>query len=287
MQRQSPRPPSARALPSRRTRADQHLAAVRAFCLTEGPFTARSLEALAGVPATRIQLSLSFWRSCGLVERAPGRGAYRHTRTARSLAVAWRQGDAQGSRALGGILRGQWFARSVRSRLLDGPGLRTALVTRLMRLAQVGDEYRLEVEMLIDLMVAVDLLQPQPDSRLSWREEASPMSEPADAPDVTSAEDESSPEDSSAASEAHAAGSPDSPGEPAPEDPRPEEFAAKVPPPRAASDDSLLSLLSHPVRLIDLASLSAEELLSVHGHITALAAAATKLRSRPSPHPTD
>ncbi|WP_275946787.1 hypothetical protein [Streptomyces sp. T21Q-yed] len=265
---------------------------IRGICLAEGTFTAQSLESVIGIRADRIQLTLSFWRSCGLIERAPERATYRPTRIARSLAAAWRQGDVHGCRALGRAIRGQWFARSVKARLLDGPALRTGLVTRIMRLAQVGDEYRLEVEMLIDLMVELGLLQPQPGKKLSWCEDTTPTPNPADGPSRSAAEPDAATQDHADDEEAPA-GSPEPEPEPSPEDPEPPEAeepaphaagSAGVPPPRTEVGDSLLALLSRPVQLADLARLSADEVLSMHGHITALAAVAVKLRSRSSPH---
>ncbi|MFI6022333.1 hypothetical protein ACIBCP_32425 [Streptomyces sp. NPDC051287] len=296
MKRQPARRPSARPLPTRRARSDEQVTSLRGICLAEGPFTAESLEALVGIRADRLRLTLSFWRSCGFIQRAPERATYRPTKTARSLAASWRRDDVHGRQAAGNALKGQWFARSVRARLLQGPALRTGLVTRLMRLAQVGDEYRLEVEMLIDLMVELGLLMPQPGSKLSWCEDTAPTSERADGPHSNSAEPGPAPQDKAAEDEEPTAGSPDPGQEPsseAPEPPEPEEPASRatggaaVPPPRAAVGDSLLELLSSPVQLADLASLSTDELLSLHGHITALAATAVKLRSRPSPDPTD
>lgn len=270
--RQSPRLPSARPLPTRRAPAHEQLAIVCAICRADGTFTARNLEASTGVPASRGQLVLAFWRTCGLVERAPGRGLYKPTRAAAAMAHAWNDGDQQGLRAVRKVLQSQWFGRSTRARLAQGPALRDGLVTRLMRLSQVGDEFRLEVEMLVDLMAAVGMLVPQPDGYLAWHEERKPA---AAAPTTGTGDDAGRPGSRTRPEEKNITPEPDTGVIPEPRTP------ADAPP--ASSDiEDLATLLSRPVQLADLARLSPEDLLALHGHIAGLAATATKLGSRPS-----
>ncbi|WP_407838736.1 hypothetical protein ACE1OC_23940 [Streptomyces sp. DSM 116496] len=285
--RQNSRPRPARPLPTYRTPSHAYLAVAKGICLSDGPFTARELETVCGVRAERIQLTLAFWRSCGLVERVPGRGMYRATQVATSAARAWRTGDVQGRAAVRHVLKTEWFARSVKSRLAAGPGLRTGVITKLMRLAQVGDEYRRDVEMLVDLMVAVGMLSAQSDGYLSWNGHTpAPAAVPAQAAPPTNrppAEAGSVPSDTARAK-------PPLPAQKPGAGAGPDKCAVRqIPSPVASADDSgvedLVALLSQPVRLADLARLSPEELLSLHGHLAGLSATATKLRSRPTPDP--
>lgn len=280
--RPSPRPRPERPLPTYRAPAAEQLAVTKGICLSDGPFTARDLEAVCGVRAERVQLTLAFWRTCGLVERVPGRGMYRATKVAQSAARAWRAGDEQGRRAILGVLKTQWFARSVKPRLAAGPGLRTGVVTKLMRLAQVGEDYRREVEMLVDLMITVRMVVPHPDGYLSWYDHKPAPAPTQAAPSATVppqaiGEDAAKPRPTTQVPHAE---QPDEEKTPL------HCTVSAVPPPRTSAGDvaaeDLVALLSQPVRLADLARLSPDDLLSLHGHLAGLSATAAKLRSRPT-----
>lgn len=259
---------------------DEQVEVARGICLMSGLFTARDLEEVARVPYSRIQLVLAFWRACGLVERAPGRGTHLPTKTARAMARAWRAGDQQGLKALRKAISNEWYVRSARARLAPGPRLRTALSTRFMQMARVGEEYRLEVEMLIDLMVCVGLLLPAPEGQLRWNGDDEAVA-PWTRPTKVRAEP-AAPQTRSAPS-----GAQQEPAGPPP-DPAPEQPGAAsvpsssaVPGPRSVTTD-LTALLSRPVQLSDLARLSSEDMLALHGHICGLAQTALKLGSRHS-----
>ncbi|WP_043264791.1 hypothetical protein [Streptomyces sp. CT34] len=216
---------------------------------------------------------MAFWRTCGLVERAPGRGMYQPTKAAMAMAPAWEEGLLEGCLALRGALRSQWFTKSVRTRLAQGPGLREGVVAKLMRQAQVGKEYRLEVDTLVDLMVEIGMLIPQPDGYMSWYEQ--PQTPPAPA----------AVEAAASAPDAAADSAGDEPVTPAPVIPEPRTPVGEGS--GIGEDGDLMALLSRPLQLADLTRLSREDLLTLHGHLAGLADAAAKLRSRPSSTPTD
>lgn len=272
--RRSPRLPSARPLPTRRAPVPAQVAIVGAVCRAVGPFSAREQAAATEVAADKAQLVMAFWRACGLVERAPGRGMYRPTKVAMAMASAWQEGLPQGLLALRGALRPQWFVKSARTRLAQGPGLREGVVAKLMRQAQVGKEYRLEVDTLVELMIEIGMLVPQADGYLGWYEQPQgpPLRDDATAFATVTAD---------STDEEHTVPDASNP--------------LKIPEPRApvaepAADvegEDLVALLSRPLRLADLARLSPEDLLTLHGHLAGLADAAAKLRSRPSDAPTD
>ncbi|MFI6940380.1 hypothetical protein ACIBI4_13995 [Streptomyces sp. NPDC050418] len=242
---------------------------VRAMCMNDGPFTARDLAVETGVPADKCQLVLAFWRNCGLLEQVPGRGTYRASTKARATARAWRAGDAEGLLAIRNLLRPQWFAKSLRTRLAAGPGVRAGLVTKLMQLAQVDERYRLEVETLLDLLAAVGMLVPRGNGYLAWFEEqkASPTPTAVPAGDVEASVAGETAEPTPAAQSADSIPMPRTPVDAAP---------------ASSGVEDLMALLSQPLQLADLARLSSKDLLDLHGHIAGLAHTASKLRSRRS-----
>jgi hypothetical protein len=265
--RRSSSAPPAKPVPTDRVLADEHLTITRASCSAEGPFTARDLEALTGISAHRCGLVMSFLSSCGLVERAPGRGAYRATKAAATVAKAWGQSEGNGRRALREVWEKAWFARCARSRLAQGPALRIGLVSKLMALSQVGESRRRHIEVLVDLLVAVGMLLPEDGGYLRWHENPAVPRPRAQAP---------TPENDQVADT-------DAKGVHAPVTPE-----GVIPAPRPHTDNSvpptgedLMNLLSPPVLLADLARLSSEEVTALHGHIRGLAVILAKLR-RPS-----
>lgn len=259
----------AKPVPTDRVLAGEHLAITRASCSAESPFTARDLEALTGISAQRCGLVMSFLSACGLVERAPGRGAYRATKAAAAVAKAWGQSEDNGRRALREVWKKAWFARCARSRLAQGPALRIGLVSKLMTLSQVGESRRRHVEVLVDLLVAVGMLLPEDGGYLRWHENPTV---PGPRTQVPAPDD-----DRVAGTDTEGAHAPVAPsgGIPAP---RP--YADNSAPP---TGEDLMSLLSPPVLLADLARLSSEEVTALHGHIRGLAVILAKLRRPPVP----
>lgn len=262
-------------LPTKRVLAHLQIAVLRSVCLMTGPFTARDLEAATGIPAARAVLVMAFLRACGFAERAPGRGAYRPTKAATAMSRAWAQGEEAGLQAVRKAWKSSWFTLCAHSRLARGPALRAGLVAKLMTLSQVDASRRLEVEVLIDLMVAVGLLVPEDGGFLRWH--THPASQPSGpVPPVCAGAGDLEPS-------AVPKTGPGTSAAPAPDTP-----PVVVPAPRVSVDEQatdvtadLVALLSPPVLLADLGRLSAQDLLALHGHIRGLAALIAKLRSRP------
>lgn len=257
--------PPAKPVPTDRVLAGEHLTITRTACSAEGPFTARDLETLTGVPAQRCGLVMSFLSAYGLVERAPGRGAYQPTKAAESVARAWKTNDAKGREALRAAWATSWFARCARARLAQGPALRIGLVSKLMTLAHLDEKRSRHIEVLVDLMVAVGMLVPEDGGYLRWHES------PAVPAPRTPAEDQLPDAD---AEEVRAP----TVSESAVPAPRPESDALA-----ASTGEDLMALLSPPVLLADLGRLSREDLLALHAHIRGLAAVLAKLRRPPMP----
>ncbi|MFL1901154.1 hypothetical protein ACJWDR_18870 [Streptomyces tauricus] len=257
--------PPAKPVPTDRVLAGEHLTITRTACSARGPFTARDLEALTSVSAHRCGLVMSFLGAYGLVEQAPGRGAYQPTKAAGTLAAAWKKSEEKGRQALRAAWAKSWFARCARARLAQGPALRVGLVSKLMMLAHLDETRRRHVEVLVDLMVAVGMLVPEDGGYLRWHEN---LALPAPR---TPAEDQTADAD-------------------ADEGPAPTASKSALPAPRPESDDlsaptaeDLMALLSPPVLLADLGRLSREDVIALHAHIRGLAAVLAKLRRPPMP----
>ncbi|CAL9451296.1 hypothetical protein SUDANB58_02454 [Streptomyces sp. enrichment culture] len=263
--RNAPAPPG-KPLPTDRVLAHEHLAITRASCAAKGPFTARDLESVTGVPARRCGLVLAFVRAYGLVESAPGRSVYRPTEAGKRAAGAWETGEGKGLRALREAWKTSWFALCASRRLAQGPALRIGLVSKLMTLSNVAETQRRKVEILVDLMVAVGMLHPEDDGYLRWNENTAipkPRTQPRTAAaDSVAAGTSLDPPDENA--------KPESPIPP----PRPH---ADAPAPHTTNED-LIRLLSPPILLADLARLSAEDMVALHGHLHGLATILAKLR---------
>lgn len=258
--------PSSRPLPTDRVLAHEHLAITRASCAAKGIFVARDLEQVTEVPARRCGLVLAFVRAYGLIEQAPGRSAYRPTKAGEKVARAWEASEEKGLRALREAWAKSWFARGTNSRLAQGPALRIGLVGKLMKLSEADETQHRKVEILVDLMVAVGMLRVEDGGYLRWNESAAVPKPRTGSGTVTAA---------SEAADVHV----DSPDEDA-------ESAALIPSPRTHADvpssksanEDLIRLLSPPVLLADLARLSAEDMVALHGHLHGLAAILAKLR---------
>ncbi|MCF1596035.1 hypothetical protein [Streptomyces muensis] len=139
-------------------------------------------------------------------------------------------------------------------------------MSKLMMLSNADEKRRRKVEILVDLMVAVGMLRPEGDGYLRWNENAA-----IPKPRTRSR---------TAAAGSVAAGVPlDASDENA-------EREGSIPPPRPhneapasqTTNEDLIRLLSPPILLADLARLSAEDMVSLHGHLHGLAAILAKLR---------
>ncbi|MBU3864026.1 hypothetical protein KN815_08015 [Streptomyces sp. 4503] len=262
-------------LPTDRVLAHEHVAITRVSCAAEAPFTAVDLEGLTGVPARRCGLVMAFLLAYGLVEKAPGRNVYRSTKAAGNVARAWEESEAEGLRALREMWKASWFARAASKRLAPGPTLRIGLVSKLMTFSHSGEAQRRKVEILVDLMVAVGMLHPEDDGYLRWIDDAAvpkprsqPQTAPADAPPSGGAE---TPDEDTG------------PAGPAPDGgiPRPRGHADM--PPASSVNEDLIRLISPPILLADLARLSSEDIVALHGHIRGLATLLAKLRGPSMP----
>ncbi|MET9290333.1 hypothetical protein [Streptomyces sp. NPDC003077] len=139
-------------------------------------------------------------------------------------------------------------------------------MSKLMTLSNVAETGRRKVEILVDLMVAVGMLHPEDDGYLRWNENTAipkPHTQPRTAAaDSVAAGTSLDPPDENA--------KPESPIPP----PRPH---ADAPAPHTTNED-LIRLLSPPILLADLARLSAEDVVALHGHLHGLATILAKLR---------
>ncbi|WP_046500611.1 hypothetical protein [Streptomyces odonnellii] len=256
-------------LPTDRVLAHEQLAITRASCAAKDIFTASDLGQVTGVPARRCGLVMAFVRAYGLIEQAPGRSAYRPTEAGKKVAQAWEASEEKGLRALSEAWQKSWFARGTSHRLAQGPALRIGLVSKLMRLSQADEAQHRKVEILVDLMVSVGMLRPEDGGYLRWNEDAT-IPKPrtpsrAEAADSSPADAPVDPSDENAA--------------PAVSVPRPRP-SADMPASGTAHED-LIRLLSPPILLADLARLSAEDMVALHGHLRGLAAILAKLRGSP------
>ncbi|MFJ6897497.1 hypothetical protein [Streptomyces hokutonensis] len=252
-------------VPTDRVLAGEHLTITRTSCAAEGPFTARDLESLTGISAHRCGLVMSFLRTYGLVEQAPGRGAYQPTKAGGAVAAAWEKSERKGHQALREAWKKSWFARCAHARLAQGPALRIGLVSKLMTLAHVDEKQRRHIDVLVDLMVAVGMLLPEDGGYLRWHEN------PAVPAPRSPSQDQAAGTDTA---EVHA----------------PPTSEGVIPAPRPDNDnlaaptgEDLMALLSPPVLLADFARLSREDVVALHGHIRGLAAILAKLRRPPMP----
>ncbi|MFF4802246.1 hypothetical protein ACFY1U_28225 [Streptomyces sp. NPDC001351] len=257
--------PTAKPLPTDRVLAGEHLTITRTACSAEGPFTARDLEALTGVSAHRCGLVMSFLGAYGLVEQAPGRGAYQPTRAGEAVAAAWKKSEEKGRQALRAAWAKSWFARCACTRLAQGPALRIGLVSKLMTLSDLDEKRSRHIEVLVDLMVAVGMLLPEDGGYLRWHENPSVPS-PRRRADDQAADGDTSKVRVRTASESVLPAQ------------RLESYDLA-----ASTGDDLIALLSPPVLLADLGRLSREDMIALHGHIRGLAALLAKLRRHPMP----
>ncbi|MFJ8110405.1 hypothetical protein [Streptomyces sp. NPDC096132] len=300
-------------MPTRKMRADQQVAVIKAACMSTVPLGAVQLAETTGFPAKNCGLVPMFAVDTGLLVKAHRSTMYLPSRKGRAVARAFARSEEAGLEALRSVWRGQWFGRAMRERLGHGPVTREGLVAKLLLTARANENRIRQAHVLLDLLVVVGMVVPCENGLLYWYDGAAYALEERSAPqalDVASAE--ASPE---------ASGPQDTPVGDAPGDDTPlpstspqsepehastggaglgmtEEHgsdgrrAAKVPDPRRASttgphpgpavaDDDLLALLLPPVLLADLTRLTEQEVIALHGHLRAVASLTAKLRGRP------
>ncbi|OKJ06568.1 hypothetical protein AMK20_29585 [Streptomyces sp. TSRI0261] len=283
-------------MPTDRLRADRQLPVIRTLCAADQPLTAAALHQLTGAPATRCGLVPAFLITTGLVAKAPSQTGYLPTEKGRDIGRAWAEGEPAGLKALREAWKDQWFARTMLRLLGEGPRSREHLVGELSKTSRAPEGRTGQVHVLVDLLVAIGMLLPEGDGMLSCRQgthgpasvlahdqppaggevssgrEAGPKSEANGQPTAVPG----SARDDLTGQEGLASGVP---------------TTARVPEPRRrqtlqtgdgpAPDLDLLALLLPPVLLADLARLSGEDLMTLHGHLRGLAEITTKLRGRP------
>jgi hypothetical protein len=208
---------------------------------------------------------MAFFCACGLLERAPGRGAYRATSSGAALAAPWRRGEHHGRSALRAALRSAWFAKAARTRLGTDPGLVSGLTAHLLSQARVGADKSLAAEVLVDFMVQAGFLEVDKPGYLRWH--ADTTTEPADLG--------AGPGD-------QASGVPDT-------RPVPATSTASVPrprtgPPPVPGDGDIAALLTSPIRIVDLGRLSTDDLDTLHHHLRGLTAVIDKIKGLPIDH---
>ncbi|WP_406228264.1 hypothetical protein [Streptomyces anthocyanicus] len=298
-------------MPTRKMRADQQVAVIRAACMSSVPVGAAQLAEATGFSAKNCGLVPMFAVNTGLLVKAHRPTMYLASPKGRAVARAFAKGEEAGLEALRNAWRGQWFGRAMRERLGHGPVTREGLVAKLIVAARATEARIRQAHVLLDLLVAVGLVVPGKNGFLNWHEgpayapESQPPDDaaPAGAPGASGSEETpasvvpdraalapSAPPSSEAAPASTGKSSTaaldhhglDRQGAAPSALPRPRhgsETAARSGP-RAAEED-LLALLLPPVLLADLTRLTQEELTDLHGHLRAVASLTAKLRGRP------
>lgn len=289
--------PGERVLPTDRLRADRQMPVIRALCAADQPLTAAALHQLTGAPATRCGLVPAFLITTGLVSKAPSQTGYLPTQKGRDIGRAWAQGEPAGLTALREAWTGQWFASALLELLGEGPRSREYLVGELSKAARAPKGRTGQVHVLVDLLVAVGMLLPEGEGMLSGRQGAhGPVPLPAQDQSLAgggvSSGREAGPKNGAKGQptavpvtarhelteqEGLAPGVPTAERVPGPRRPQTPPAVGGGP----APDLDLLALLLPPVLLADLARLSAEDLMALHGHLRGLAEITAKLRGRP------
>ncbi|MDX3339676.1 hypothetical protein PV409_17060 [Streptomyces sp. ME02-6979.5a] len=284
-------------MPSPKLPASQHLLVIVAACSALDPVGAAELAARTGVSAKNCGLVPVFALNSGLLVKGHRRATYLPSEKGRYVARAFQRGEAEGLAALRDKWKGQWFARCIRDRSRNGPVSREALVAKLMLAARAEPERLKQAHVLIDLMVAVGLVEVKAPGELDWFEGASHTDTPP--------QDHGMGTEQGKTPQADSRTEPDRNEEPAHETSRegggfghgsgpglqdgPDQSVTEVPRPRVepggdhaaagtGSEHDLLSLLLPPVLLADLTRLSATEVLELHSHLTAVTALTAKLR---------
>ncbi|MFF4547415.1 hypothetical protein ACFY1J_24835 [Streptomyces sp. NPDC001406] len=165
-----------RELPTYRVVASEQIAIAYTIGVLPQPFSVHDVKAKLGLDAGRIGLTMAFFKYCGLVTNAQGRGMYLATLSATRVAEAWAKDVELGKAALRRALNQTWFTKCARNRLAQGPGLRDGVHARFMRLAGDSPTHRQSVDKLMELMILSGLLIEEPDGFVRWHEDAAPRS---------------------------------------------------------------------------------------------------------------
>ncbi|MER5531190.1 hypothetical protein ABT075_42540 [Streptomyces sp. NPDC002677] len=165
-----------RELPTYRVVASEQIAIACTIGILPQPFSVHDVKAKLGLNAGRIGLTMTFFKYCGLVTNAPGRGMYLATLAATRVAEAWAKDAELGKAALRKAWNQTWFTKSARNRLAQGPGLRDGVHARFMSLAGGSATHRQSVDKLMELMILSGLLIEEPDGFVRWYEDAAPRS---------------------------------------------------------------------------------------------------------------
>ncbi|MFD7955013.1 hypothetical protein ACFV4X_16130 [Streptomyces ardesiacus] len=293
-------------MPTRKMRADQQVAVIKAACVSEVPVGAAQLAEVTGFSAKNCGLVPVFAVNTGLLVKAHRPTMYLASRKGRAVARAFAKGEQTGLEALRGVWRGQWFGRATRERLAHGPVTREGLVAKLLLAARAKENRIKQAHVLLDLLVTVGMVVPSEDGLLHWYDGIANASEVRSAPLKDGAASDATPTPAGRQEPADAAEKDGAAlcGQPAPsgseracpaaaeESVSPSRRAASVPPPRresaaaaspgpSAGTDDLLGLLLPPVLLADLTRLTEEEVIALHGHLRAVASLTAKLRGQP------
>ncbi|WP_405728350.1 hypothetical protein OG607_26400 [Streptomyces sp. NBC_01537] len=239
---------------------------MKVACAWDGAFTTHDLGQHVDIAASRIGLCMSFLCSCKLLERAPGRGTYRATKTGAALAAPWLRSEQQGRSALRAALQSIWFVEAAHTRLGTDPGLASGLTAHLLSQARAGADKSLAAEVLVDFMIQSGFLQVDKPGYLRWHAAATPES--AD-PGVGPNEQTSEVSPSGPAPATGGAGIP-----------RP-----RTEPPQIAGNGDIAALLASPIRIVDLGRLSTDDLDALHRHLRGLASVIDKIKGLPTDRP--
>ncbi|MER7900093.1 hypothetical protein ABTX62_29255 [Streptomyces sp. NPDC096046] len=299
-------------MPTRKMRADQQVAVIKAACMSTAPVGAAQLAEATGFSAKNCGLVPVFAVNTGLLVKAHRQTMYLPSRKGRAVARAFARSEEAGLEALRGVWRGQWFGRTMRERLGHGPVTREGLVAKLLLAARATENRIRQAHVLLDLLVSVGMVVPGDDGLLNWYDGAAYVPEERSDPkaaDVAFTEvpevpgPQGTPASNAPDEEAPLPGtsSPSEPELPSTGDtglgttgerdsdrykaamvPAPRRFSATGPHPGSAvADDDLLALLLPPVLLADLTRLTEEEVIALHSHLRAVASLTAKLRGRP------
>ncbi|QBJ94131.1 hypothetical protein D0Z67_12325 [Streptomyces seoulensis] len=294
-------------MPTRKMRADQQVAVIRAACVSTVPVGAAQLAEATGFTAKNCGLVPVFALNTGLLEKAHRPTMYLPSRKGRAVARAFAISEAAGLEALRSVWRGLWFGRAMRERTAHGPVTRDGLVAKLLLAARATESRIRQAHVLLDLLVVVGMIVPDGDGFLSWYEGAAhlqdvlPPAPVADAADPTApvALEPRSPLFSDATTDGPTSSigrrtgpeavcppmaepkAPGTPGTSAVPPPRRATAAGEQPRSAYCADDDLLALLLPPVLLADLTRLTEQEVVALHGHLRAVHQLTAKLRGRP------
>lgn len=155
-------------MPTRKMRADQQVAVIKAACMSTAPVGAAQLAEATGFSAKNCGLVPVFAVNTGLLVKAHRQTMYLPSRKGRAVARAFARSEEAGLEALRGVWRGQWFGRAMRERLGHGPVTREGLVAKLLLAARATENRIRQAHVLLDLLVSVGMVVPGDDGLLNW-----------------------------------------------------------------------------------------------------------------------